>query len=359
MEIGKSKATVTADMDVWKRYRAISSKYKTRFMKRPNIGEIAEDFRSRARQLENGELRSFAAVHLKAVAKGEEIQGHWREVAAAKLKSARLYFEEERESKALGFPSEGEHLLIGMQILNDAIKVYKNHGQFALASMVCWEGSLCLREFERHSDAVDFLQKAAELEQHSPWDRYLALKAIGEIFLEIGDYDAAVHQWREISRILIQEVDAASPLVAQEIKICEIIRLLLLLFLYPSTPREDDSALLRRYMPCPGPSDQEDSWIDESQPPFTTLDEHLALSSIAQAVEINDMESLVDAEDHIVPSLSTEPYVVDLLRHLVLSSKVDAPVPRLLMNLQPPPSTSHAHDKGKTTLEFKDGHFAV
>ncbi|CAG0914371.1 unnamed protein product [Notodromas monacha] len=77
--------------DFWTKYRGLAAKLKKRFLKKPNVAEVADEFRSLAKRLAGDEHRPLAGVCSLAVARCEQTIGNLPCEAEALLNAARLF----------------------------------------------------------------------------------------------------------------------------------------------------------------------------------------------------------------------------------------------------------------------------
>uniref|UniRef100_A0A1E1XUW4 Factor VIII intron 22 protein n=1 Tax=Amblyomma sculptum TaxID=1581419 RepID=A0A1E1XUW4_AMBSC len=237
-----------------------------------------------------------------AAAKCEQSMGNTAAEAQALAQGARQFFTAEADSHALLCPSIDEHLSAAVHCFSRAIDLYVQLQEPSLAAALCAEAGQCLRSIDRAPMAMSYLQRAVHLQNRCAMGYVDALQELAACQIETGDYSGALASFTEVY-VIAQErsmlggrsMGAMATILAS----AEVMRLLLLLVLQPSTQRMpvEHAALLDRYL-----YDSPDE-ITPSKPSYLSEDVFLLLRSLVMAFESKDRESVRLLQSHLWPLL--------------------------------------------------------
>ena len=161
-------------------------------------------------------------------------------------------------------------------------------------------------------------------------------------FVDIGDHHNALLVLTDIANVTEQLAGKPVPtsVYLDILEKCEILRILLLLLIEPSTPQSMSTSLTNVLEKYAWESASDTTAVDESssdpsvhdkrrelhhqydqQNHYLSDEKFLLLQSIVMAVQIRDCHALTQLEDHLVPLIAAEPQQRDLLRLLVKSMR--------------------------------------
>ena len=174
------------DFDVMGQYRAISSKLKRRFLKKPNVAEASGQFGSLTKELKRQDCSQYAGFCCLAMARCENTLANATGEVEALVEAARLFLKAERENLELKCPSFEEHLTEAVHCYNQAIKIQCAQSNSALAACLCLEIADALRSMNRFSEAMVHYQHAAELQHHNPVDALHSMGLAASCKIDLG-----------------------------------------------------------------------------------------------------------------------------------------------------------------------------
>ncbi|XP_077868293.1 40-kDa huntingtin-associated protein-like [Saccoglossus kowalevskii] len=242
------------EVDFLGKYRAVSSKLKKRFLRKPNVAEASEQFGTLARTLENQECPQYAGLCCLAQARCEQTLANSPGEAHALTEAARLFLHAAENDESLYCAHFDEHLTAAINCHNHAVRVLTEQKQPALAATLSLQLGNYLRSMGKPGEAMGHFQRAAELQFQNPLDCLASLGLVASCKIETRDYEGSLTVLTEME-YLAQErgicpnsphlIGAFSDTVAR----CEITRVLLLMLLQP-TPhriRPEHGQTLERY----------------------------------------------------------------------------------------------------------------
>ncbi|XP_014678728.1 PREDICTED: factor VIII intron 22 protein-like isoform X2 [Priapulus caudatus] len=280
----------TGQPDFLAHYRAISSKLKKRWLKKPNVAEASEQFRQLAKAQEH-DYPHYSAFSCLAMARCEHTLGNPQGEVQALTRAARSFMDAERLQKEIGTLGFEENLAAAMNCYSHAIRVHSEHKQFPLAAALCRELGNALKELGKPREAITHYQRAAEPSEAEPLDcSRVALASWRRVpDRDAGDYDGALAVLTEMAQIAEDRgggaggkpMGAYSDMLAE----CEVTRVLLLMLLRPTPQRTQPahSRLLEKY-----------AWAsaEDAAPPFLSDDLFLLLQSLVMACQSRDLIAL-------------------------------------------------------------------
>ncbi|XP_029446147.1 factor VIII intron 22 protein-like isoform X2 [Rhinatrema bivittatum] len=285
-----------ADGDFLLRYRAVSSKLKKRFLRKPNVAEASEQFGQLAKELKQQDCLQYAGFCNLAMARCEQTLFNAPGEAMALTEAARLFLQEEQETQRLRCPSFEEHLQ---------------------AAINCF--SFATKEMNKLGEAVVYFQRAAELQSQVPIECLLSLGYVASCKLMTRDYDGALAVFTEM-QLLAQEKGlhtsgSNTPVGAflDVIVKCEVSRVLLLMLLQPPPQKllPEHAQTLEKY--------DWEAFDSHSHVNYLPDDVFLLLQSVVMACQEKDIESLKVLQVELWPLLTAEQ---NHLLHLVLQEMI-------------------------------------
>ncbi|XP_051560472.1 40-kDa huntingtin-associated protein-like [Myxocyprinus asiaticus] len=310
---------MAAEGDFLMRYRAVSSKLKKRFLRKPNVAEASEQFGQLAKELKQQDCPQYAAFCNLAMARCEQTLFNAPGEALALTDAARLFLASEQETRALRVPGFDENMQAAMNCYSFAIKVYIEMNHPVMAASLSLELGNSLKEMNRPGEAMVHFQRAAELQIATPIESLLSLWEMAFCKILTRDYDGALAVLSEM-QLMCQErglqlpgtntpVGAFMDIVAK----CEISRVLLLMLLEPPPQKllPEHAQTLERYA--------WGSFDSHSQVNFLPENVFLLLQSVVMACQEKDTESLKALQTELWPLLSAEQ---NHLLHLVVQERI-------------------------------------
>ncbi|XP_036271626.1 40-kDa huntingtin-associated protein [Pipistrellus kuhlii] len=190
--------------DFLARYRQVSNKLKKRFLRKPNVAEVGEQFAQLGRELRAQECLPYAAWCQLAVARCHQELFHGPGEALALTEAARLFLQQELDARQrLACPAAaGEPLQAAASALGAAVRLHLELGQPAAAAALCLELAAALRALGQPAAAAGHFQRAAQL-QLSPLP-LAALQALGDAAscqLLARDHNAALATFTRMQRL--------------------------------------------------------------------------------------------------------------------------------------------------------------
>ncbi|CAN8002764.1 unnamed protein product [Ixodes hexagonus] len=295
----------TSKHDFMVQYKNISLKLKKRFLRKPNLAEVSDQYSALGKQLQHQGCPHYAGMCSLAAAKCEQSTGNAAAEAQALAQGARQFFAAEAGSHALLCPSLDEHLAAAIHCYSRAVDLYVELPEPALAAALCVEAGQGLRSVGRSALAISFLQRAAQLQSRCALGYVDALQELASCQVETGDYSGALLSLTEVHTIAQEKSmfnGRPMGIFASMLASSEVSRLLLLLLLQPSTQRmpAEHARLLDRYL---YDSPQE---LSPSKPSYLSEDVFLLLRSLVMAFESKDREAVKSLQSHLWPQLTSE-----------------------------------------------------
>ena len=174
------------EFDVLGQYRAITSKLKRRFLKKPNVSEASDQFGSLAKELKRQDCPQYAGFCSLAKARCENTLSNATGEVEALTEAARLFLEAEKNCVELRCPAFEEHLTEAIHLFNQAIKTHCAQGNSALGACLCLEIGDALRHMNRPHEAMVHYQHAAELQHQNPIDALQSMTLVASCKIETG-----------------------------------------------------------------------------------------------------------------------------------------------------------------------------
>jgi len=302
-------------VDPWQEYKAICSKLKKRFLRKPNVAEAAKEFAALADRLQHDEqCSSYAGLCHLAIARCEHQVGNVNGEGASLKQAARLFMNAEMDRRRLGLPGYHQNLNSSIHCYGHAVKNYFDQKHMGLAANLCMELGAHLVNLDRPYEAVEYFDRAVKFYDNQPWGRTNALEWLCLCYTAMGHYAEAIKAVNE-SRSFIQNMtnpqdgrsdDGPIGVWRQRLSDYEIAEVLLLLALDP-LPRhmtESQTKLLQKYTWVGGPSDP------SPETDLRDADCFLLLQSFVMAINEKDSSCADAALTDLQPYL--KPFLLDL-----------------------------------------------
>jgi len=308
------------EFDVLGQYRAITSKLKRRFLKKPNVSEASEQFGSLAKELKRQDCPQYAGFCTLAKARCENTLSNATGEVEALTEAARLFLEAEKNCVELRCPAFEEHLTEAIHLYNQAIKTHCAQGNSALGACLCLEIGDALRHLNRPHEAMVHYQHAAELQHQNPVDALQSMTLVASCKIDTGDFDGALNVLTEMA-YFAEERGAMSQQQGQlqgpyqEILArCEIGRVLLLMLLQPTPQRirPQHAQILEKYS---------EGNVNGFPVEYMSRDLFLLLQSVVMVCQEHDGDALKELEKELWTYLEPEQQHLLHLITLKLSSK--------------------------------------
>ena len=191
IEEGPKDTKMDREFDVLGQYRAITSKLKRRFLKKPNVSEASSQFGSLAKELKRQDCPQYAGFCSLAKARCENTLSNATGEVEALTEAARLFLEAEKNCVELRCPTFEEHLTEAIHLYNQAIKTHCAQGNSALGACLCLEIGDALRHMNRPHEAMVHYQHAAELQHQNPIDALQSMTLVASCKIDTGRYAEA------------------------------------------------------------------------------------------------------------------------------------------------------------------------
>lgn len=313
--------TMDREFDVLGQYRAITSKLKRRFLKKPNVSEASDQFGSLAKELKRQDCPQYAGFCSLAKARCENTLSNATGEVEALTEAARLFLEAEKNCVELRCPAFEEHLTEAIHLFNQAIKTHCAQGNSALGACLCLEIGDALRHMNRPHEAMVHYQHAAELQHQNPLDALQSMTLVASCKIETGDFDGALSVLTEMAyfaeeRGAIGQQQGKLQGPYQEILArCEIGRVLLLMLLQPTPQRirPQHAQILEKY--------SEESELSEYPVDYMNKDLFLLLQSVVMVCQSHDVDVLKELEKELWTYLEPEQQHLLHLITLKMSNK--------------------------------------
>jgi len=309
------------DFDVLGQYRAITSKLKRRFLKKPNVSEASDQFGSLAKELKRQDCPQYAGFCSLAKARCENTLSNATGEVEAFTEAARLFLEAEKNCVELRCPAFEEHLTEAIHLFNQAIKTHCAQGNSALGACLCLEIGDALRHMNRPHEAMVHYQHAAELQHQNPIDAIQSMTLVASCKIETGDFDGALSVLTEMAYFaeergaMGQQQGKLQGPYQEILARCEIGRVLLLMLLQPTPQRirPQHAQILEKY--------SEESDLAKYPVDYMNKDLYLLLQSVVMVCQSHDVEALKELEKELWSYLEPEQQHLLHLITLKMSNK--------------------------------------
>lgn len=292
-------------------YRNISNKLKKRFLgRRPNVSEASEQFRQLGKRLEDSEEPQYAAFCHLATGRCEQTIGNSPGEIEAITAGARSFLKSEMDVYNLRSHSFEFQLTAAVSCYIQAAKLQEEQGRAQMAGGLYMELAEAFWRMKRPIEALPHYQRAASLFGSDIVCVISAKLKVASCYIATPDYHNALLVLSEVASLTSEQEHL--HLFDDVQRDVEILRVLLLLIIEPSTHNTDPSLLsvLEKYRV-----------LDEGFDPETRICHHLSvelsllLQSLVMAVESLETNSVLYIEDELVPLISDQQR--SLLRVLV------------------------------------------
>ncbi|TRY68596.1 hypothetical protein TCAL_06931 [Tigriopus californicus] len=302
-------------------YKAISSKLKKRFLRRPNVAEANEQFLRLAKRLRSEDEPQYEALCHLAVARCEQSVGNHSAEAEALMAASRAFLVAEMKIQDLHCASFEEHLVSAIHCYIHAIRLLEEEDQPSRAAGLCTELGNALIKLEKFGEAQTFYQRAADLRSSTILEYIHAKTKVSECLIEVGDYYGSLVILTEIASMAEQY--GGKPVVSVYADImarCEVLRVFLLLLMEPTAQSigPNLTLILEKYA-----WEHDDPVSAEETTKFLSEELFILLQSFVMAIQTNDVRALLDLEDALLDHLS--PRAKSLLRKLVKMKQDKSP----------------------------------
>jgi len=281
-------------------YRNISNKLKKRFLRRPNVSEASEQFRGLAKRLEDNDEPQYAAFCHLATGRCEATVGNSPGEIEAITAAARSFLKSEIEIQTLNNPSFEFQLTSAVSCYSQASKLQEDQGRAQLAGSLTMELASALWRLRRPTEALPYYQRAAELFEKDILDLMQAKLKVAACHMKTLDFHNALLVLSDVANIG-SENDPLDIVEVQEN--CEILRVLLLLIIEPSSHNTSPHLLnvLQKYRNTEDGLD-----LDKPISPHISIEMSDLLQSLVMATDTINTESLLYLEDELVTHLSDQ-----------------------------------------------------
>lgn len=283
-------------------YRGISQKLKKRFLRKPNLAEISDQYSALGKQLHQQDCPQYAGMCSLAAARCEQSMGNLGAEAQALAQGARDLLSAETRAQTLLCPTMEEHLCSALHCLGRATQLHLDAGHGALAQALCCEAAASLEALGHPHEAMGFLSQAARMQGKCALAYVMTMDKLIGCQLETGDCVGALSLATEIYNVAREKgIFHGRPMgaFAEAVASAEVTMLLLLLLLQPPKPTAEQSRLLDQYLyDSPGE-------LVPSKSPYIGQDLFLLLRSLVMAIESRDREAAQALQQDLWPLLSS------------------------------------------------------
>ncbi|GAU95339.1 hypothetical protein RvY_06973 [Ramazzottius varieornatus] len=309
----------------------IPERLRQRLTQRPAAGEAAAELTALSRQLENDDLRVFAATCSEGVAACESAAENSISEAEAYMRSARLHLDEEKEAYNLNLPTLWDSLYFAIDATNKAADIYEQNCATHQAVTALVRLSEAMLHLARPEDAVKTLHKALELNktQNGTRERLVVLRTLADVQTQAGLLVDALLTYEEI--IMVSGVLKHGPAKVigwyrELARQCEIRQVLILLIVEPMPAKM--SPFHKQMMEWYLKEDLAELKAEGATGPQTFVSflspvEFLKLKDFVLAVTGKDMSRTYEASEKLMNILdrtecSFVEYLTDLVPHYVV-----------------------------------------
>lgn len=293
-------------VDPWQEYKAISSKLKKRFLRKPNVAEATREFNNLSVRMKEEECTQYAGLCKLAAARCEHQVNNFSAECAYLKEAARLFMECEIEKKNYNFPSFGDSLNSSIHCYGHAIKCFAEQKCFIQAGHVCLELGKKLLDLDRPYEAVEYFDKAIKFYKNQPFETIKAYyfsiwcRIFNDEFRSALDLLQKVHLFihdryaqDQNNRIGLAPNSNFCAYLRNYLEDVETTRILIIFYIAPDnsqTLNEEELKLKRKYL-----GDETDILVGEMPTKFdeSNLDseQFLALQSFLMALKFRDFNA--------------------------------------------------------------------
>jgi factor VIII intron 22 protein len=143
-------------------FKAIATKLKRRFLRKPNINEAIDEYQSLSKKLESEECHSLSGRCLEQVAKAYHTIGNFPSESTSLQLAAKQYLKQIESNRAnISF---GEDLLSVISLYEDAIRLNCDQNERHNAAKLCLELADILSEkFDHYFEAIPYYERSIAL----------------------------------------------------------------------------------------------------------------------------------------------------------------------------------------------------
>eukprot|EP00128_Syssomonas_multiformis_P005101 Colp12_sorted_trinity150504_noHs@28682 len=225
-------------MDFWSSYKTISLKLKKRFMRKPNLGEVIEQYGQLFSALKREGNHQYAAFCCLAIARCDQAMGHTMPEAEHHLDAGRLFIEAQKEPDSIDFLGFDLLCTEAIQCYQHAIQIYVDLKRLPLAATLCLELATSLKCLNRVEEAASYFERGASYQLDTPLTRIHSLWLAAECRIQLRDYDCALLILGSVAQLTqgkegLSKEQLELVSVREFITKCELTRLFLILILQP------------------------------------------------------------------------------------------------------------------------------
>ena len=154
-----------ANTDYGASFKAITTKLKKRFLRKPNVSEAIEEYTALSKQLEQEECFGLAAYCMQQVAKSYHSVGNTVSESTALQLAAKHYLNAEISSSVeAGTVTFGEDLLSAVSLYEEGIRLHCDQNEKQIAGKLCLElADLLAMKFDRLFESLSYYERAIVL----------------------------------------------------------------------------------------------------------------------------------------------------------------------------------------------------
>lgn len=193
------------ESDFFATYKAVSSKLKKRFLKKPSLADMSADFGKLARSLDEKGCSQYAGLCCLAMARCEQSMSandNSLSEIEAQVRASRYFINSDAYLEMIKCPNFREHLRSAVDCYDQAIVGYQNQGLEHLAGSLCIELGDYLHKSRLKSEALLRYQQAVNLFDMYPTFSVLALRKIAELRIELKNYLGALDACTSALRLI-------------------------------------------------------------------------------------------------------------------------------------------------------------
>jgi len=247
--------TTEPESDFFSTYKAVSSKLKKRFLKKPSVSEMSANFSKLARDLDNKSCSQYSGLCCVAMAKCEQSISNTFDEIEALIRAARYFINGDDYLEATKCPNFREHLRSAVGCYDQAINLYILHDISHLAGDLCVELGDYLHKSNMKSESLVRYQQSVELYQDFPLFCITSLKKVSELQIEMKNYSGALNACTKALKIIEEKggyLDDGKVLIisfSDMHKDIELMAVFLLMFLNysPMKISDEHSKILQKY----------------------------------------------------------------------------------------------------------------
>lgn len=191
-----------SESDFFSTYKAVSNKFKKKFLKKTNIVEVSEEFGRLAKSLQQKGCYQYAGFCSLAMARCEQNMGNESDETQAVITAARYFLEGHRTLQMTNCPNYHEHLEAAKNCYDLAIKSYVSQDLPHMAGALCSELGNYLEKHDFVDDALVRYQRTVELFFQNPLQQALTYKRMILLRLQLKNYVSALINCSEVVDLL-------------------------------------------------------------------------------------------------------------------------------------------------------------